>query len=173
MHETEQELAELQGLLDRSYESAGEHLKSVFTRQRRISAKELSELLPGVQVMSLATVTAKCEPRVAPVDGLFLGGRFWFGSSERSQRFRHIRARPAVSANVTRGEQFAVIVHGKAVEVDVSSPQQQRLRDYLHEVYGAEWDEWGLNAPHARIEPERMFTLRFQLRSAEPPSGRS
>jgi hypothetical protein len=121
-----------------------------------VPAPELPGMLSGVQVLHLATVTASCEPRVGPVDGVFFRGRFHFGSSERSLRFRNIRARPQVSAAVTRGETFAVIVHGTAVEIDMAGEGERPFRDYLLDVY-PNWSEWGAGAPYARIEPRRMF----------------
>jgi hypothetical protein len=51
---------------------------------------------------------------VAPVDGIFFHGRFWFGSAENSLRFRHIRSRLSVIAAHTRGEDLCVIFHGSA-----------------------------------------------------------
>jgi hypothetical protein len=128
VHETADDIAWLQELLDRSHAGAGEHLRAIFDDERRIPAAELPALLPGVQVLALATVTARGEPRVAPVDGLFFRGRWHFGSSERSARFRHIRARPAVSATHLRGEELAVVVHGRAVEIDPRAPEQAGLR---------------------------------------------
>jgi hypothetical protein len=79
--------------------------------------------------------------------------RFHFGSSERSLRFRNIRARPQVSAAVTRGETFAVIVHGTAVEIDTAGEGERPFRDYLLDVY-PDWSEWAAGAPSAR---RRMF----------------
>jgi uncharacterized pyridoxamine 5'-phosphate oxidase family protein len=110
-------------------------------------------------VLALATVTARGEPRVAPVDGLFFRARFWFGSSGQSARFRHIRARPAVSATHLRGEELAIVVHGLAVEVDVGAPEHAALRSYLLETY-PDWEQWGAGSPDARIEPKAMFTFR-------------
>lgn len=161
MHETEKDIRELQELLDRSYERSGEHLRRIFTEERRVPAAELPHLLTGVQVLHLATVTAKGEPRVAPVDGLFFRGRFWFGSSHDSMRFRHIRARPQVSATVTHGEPFAVVVHGIAHEVDIKAEEIRPFVDYLLEVYGSDWSGWGRESPYARIEPRTMFTFRL------------
>jgi hypothetical protein len=161
MYETPDEVAELQALLDRSYEGAGPHLRSIFTPERRIGAAELVDLLPGMQVLSLATVTASGEPRVSPVDGLFFHGRFWFGSSPDSARFRHLRARPAVSATHHRGEELAVVVHGSATIVDLADPAMADFRGHCIEVYGDGWNEWGAAAPYARIEPSVMFTARF------------
>lgn len=158
MHETPEDLRELQALLDRSYAGAGEHLLSIHTPERRLSAEGLVERLTGVCVLDLATVTASCEPRVSPVDGLFFRGAWWFGSSPTSFRFRHIRRRPQVSGAHTVGEELAVIVHGRAVEIDpVDEPG---FRAYLGEVY-PDWEEWGSDAPYARIEADAMFAMAF------------
>jgi hypothetical protein len=163
MHERDDDLRWLQELLDRSDEHAGAHLRSIATAERRLSATALAELLTGVQVLSLATVTANCEPLVGPVDGLFYRGRFWFGSSPESVRFRHLRRRPQVSAAHVRGEAMAVIVHGTATEVDLTTPEVEGFRSYLVEVYGGEWwQDWGAGSPYARIDPTRMFAFALQ-----------
>ena len=47
VHETENDLRELQQLLDRSYADAGEHLRSIFRPEQRMSAEELAALLKG------------------------------------------------------------------------------------------------------------------------------
>jgi uncharacterized pyridoxamine 5'-phosphate oxidase family protein len=161
MHETDADLRALQELLDASHANAGPHLRSIFSDERRIPAAELPALLPGVQVLALATVTAGGEPRVAPVDGLFYRGRWHFGSAESSARFRHIRARPAVSATHLRGEELAVVVHGRAVEIDPRGAGEEGFRAYLNETYSG-WDDadWARGAPYARIEPRAMFTFR-------------
>ena len=164
MHETVEDLRALQALLDQSYEGAGEHLRSIFTPERRIPAADLPGLLRGVQVLALATVTARGEPRVAPVDGLFFRGRFHFGSAHSSARFRHLRARPAVSATHLRGEELAVVVHGRAHELDPRAPEHAAFRAYLNETYPG-WDDadWTAGAPYARIDPAAMFTFRSAL----------
>src|SRR5215210_2161578 len=153
MHETDEDLRELQDLLDRSHAGAGPHLRSIFSDERRIPAAELAALLPGVQVLALATVTARGEPRVAPVDGLFFRGHWHFGSAENSARFRHIRARPAVSATHMRGEELAVVVHGRAREIDPRAHEHAGFRVYLNGTYPG-WDdaEWAAGAPYARIK---------------------
>ena len=162
MHETKADLEELQALLDRSRASAGSHMRSIFTAVTEMSADEVVEEMPGVRVLNVATVTSSCEPRVAPVDGLFYRGRFHFGSSDESVRFRHLRARPQISAAHTRGEDLTVIVHGHATEIDVSRPEHVGFHDYLIETYGAEWESWypAEPPPCARIDAARMFAAR-------------
>jgi hypothetical protein len=160
VYETEQEVRALQELLDASYARSGAHMRSIWGEQDRLDARELIAQLGGVQVLDLATVTPAAEPRVAPVDGLFYRGRFWFGSSERSLRFANIRANPAVSAAVTRGiETFLVIVHGRAVELDPRGPHAGGFASYPRELYDFDWDAVHRDAPYARIEPSAMLAF--------------
>jgi uncharacterized pyridoxamine 5'-phosphate oxidase family protein len=161
VHETPDDLADLERLLDESHAGAGSHMRSIFTEERRIPAGELCDLLRGVQILNVATVTAAGEPRVAPVDGLFYRSHFYFGSSLDSFRFRHLASRPQVSASHTRGEELAVIVHGTARIIDPAAPERAQFRDYLIEVYGPDWESWGAGAGYARIHPKKMFTFRF------------
>src|SRR5918911_308830 len=119
MHETPDDIAALQDVLDRSYAGAGRHLLGIHTPQRRPTAEQVCERLTGMRLLALATVTADGRRIAAPVDGVFFPGAFHFGSSRDSVRFRHIRARPHVSATHLPGEELAVTVHGRAWTVDV------------------------------------------------------
>ena len=121
VYETTADLAALQELLDRSAASAGSHLRSIITPERRLRAAEVCAQLTGMRLLALATVTADGRPLVGPVDGIFYRGAFHFGSSPDSVRFRHIRHRPDVSATHLPGEHLAVTVHGRATVIDVKS----------------------------------------------------
>ena len=158
-HETAEDVAALQRLIDASHAGAGDHLKRIFSDERRVSAEDLPGRLAGIQVLHLATVTAAGEPRVAPVDGHFYRGEFYFGSAADSLRFRNIRERPAVSATVTHGEEFAVVVHGTAVQVDPRAPEESALRDFLNEQYDGDWVDRGPANPYARIDAAKLFTF--------------
>lgn len=162
VHESRDDLDRLQALLDESHAAGGDHLRSIFSDRHRLGAAELAETLTGVRVLALATSTAAGAPLVAPVDGLFYRGDFWFGSSPESARFRHIRARPEVSGCHTVGEDLAVVVHGRAERVGLESPAGAGYRAYLTEVYGKGWAEWGAGAAYARIEPRRLYAIRFR-----------
>src|SRR6187551_2774318 len=117
MKETPADVAALQALLDRSYERAGKHLLRIHTPERRLTAEQVVERLTGMTLLSLATVTADGRPIVGPVDGIFYRGAFHFGSAPDSVRFRHIDARPHVSATHLPGEDLGITVHGRAVPV--------------------------------------------------------
>jgi uncharacterized pyridoxamine 5'-phosphate oxidase family protein len=163
MHETAEDIERVQRLLDASYQRSGEHLRSIITPERRLSAEDVCRELQGMTLLSLATVTARCEPIVSPVDGVFFRGRMWFGSSEKSVRFRHLRARPQVSATHLRGEELVVTVHGTAHELDKSSADGLAYREVLREVY-PKFDSWGHweSAPYAIIVPRMMFAATFR-----------
>jgi Pyridoxamine 5'-phosphate oxidase len=164
VHESPADIAELQQLLDRSYVSAGAHLLSIHTPERRLGAEQLIERLDGMCLLTLATVTSDCRPIVGPVDGIFYRGAFHFGSSPDSVRFRHIRARPQVSATHVPGEEFAVTVHGRAIGVDIQAQEGAGFRRALLDVYvpryGAEWEQFLDSVPvYARIAAARMFAF--------------
>jgi hypothetical protein len=164
VHESDDDLAALQKLIDSSYASAGSHLLSIHTPDRRLSADRLAARLSGMCLLALATVTTDARPLVGPVDGIFFRGAFHFGSAPNSLRFRHIRARPQVSATHLPGEEFAVTVHGRAVPIDIQGDESRGFRDTLLEVYvpryGEQWVEFLDSGPlYARIEAERMFAF--------------
>ena len=164
MHETEDDLARLQDLIDRSYAAAGEHLRSIHTAARRLSAEQVAERLTGMCLLALATVTADGRPIVGPVDGIFYRGAFHFGSSPDSVRLRHIRVRPHVSATHLPGEELAVTVHGSAELLDMRAEESAGFRQTVLDIYvpryGAEYEEFIDSGPlYARIEAERMFTF--------------
>jgi nitroimidazol reductase NimA-like FMN-containing flavoprotein (pyridoxamine 5'-phosphate oxidase superfamily) len=166
MQETPDDLRALQDLLDRSYERAGPHLLRIITPERRVDAPEVVARLTGMRLLVLATVTADGRPVVGPVDGIFLRGDFYFGSSPDSVRFRHIAKRPHVSATHVPGEEFAVTVHGRARTIDHRAPEGAELRRTLLEVYvpryGPGWEEFLDGGPvYARIEADKMFTFQM------------
>jgi hypothetical protein len=166
VHETPDDSAALQGLLDRSYAGAGTHLRRILTPEHRLTAGPLAERLTGMCLLVLATATADGRPICGPVDGIFYRGAFHFGSSPDSVRFRHIRARPSVSATHLPGEELAVTVHGRAVPLDVRAPEHAGFRQTLLDVYvpryGAEWETFLDSGPvYARIDADRMFVFAW------------
>ena len=172
MHETASDLVGLQDLLDRSVTTAGDHLLSIITPERRLGAPELCSRLTGMTLLVLATVTADGRPLTGSVDGIFFRGAFHFGSSPDSVRLRHIRRRPQVSACHAPSEGLAVTVHGRAVPLDVGDPEHGAFRQALLDVYvpryGAGWERFLDSGPvYARIDAERMFTFHTAEAEAE------
>jgi len=78
VHESEEDLARVQPLLDSSYAAASGHLLRIHTPERRLSAHGVAQRLQGMCLLVLATVTADGRPIVGPVDGIFYRGEFYF-----------------------------------------------------------------------------------------------
>jgi nitroimidazol reductase NimA-like FMN-containing flavoprotein (pyridoxamine 5'-phosphate oxidase superfamily) len=167
VHETAADLRDLQTLIDRSYSRAGSHLLRIHDPQRRLTAEEVCERLQGMVLVALATATADARPIVGPVDGIFYRGAFHFGSAPDSLRARHIAERPHVSATHLPAEELAVTVHGRAVPVDIRSPEGAGFRQTLLDVYvpryGESWEHDFLDSGPAywRIDAEKMFTFHM------------
>jgi hypothetical protein len=166
MHETPAEVTRLQQLLDDSAAGAGPHLRGIITDERRLSAADLCQRLPGMCLLAVATVTADGRPLIGPVDGYLIHGSFYFSSGRDSVRMRHLAARPAVSATYLPGEELAVTVHGRAELFEVSDPARGALRQAMLDHYlpkqGPPFETWldEIDAIGARIEAEKIFTFR-------------
>jgi uncharacterized pyridoxamine 5'-phosphate oxidase family protein len=161
VYETDADLERLQALLDESYARAGAHLRSIWGPDSRLDAPRAAAELTGIQILALATVTPRGEPRVGPVDAILYRGRLWFGSAADSRRFRNIRANPAVSGVITRGlETFLVVVHGRARELDPRGADAEGFARCPRELYDFDWDAAHPDAPYARIEAHTMFAFK-------------
>ena len=55
---------------------------------------QVCQLLQGLRLLVVATVTADGRPLAGPVDGYFLHGSFYFSSGRNSVRMRHLAVRP-------------------------------------------------------------------------------
>ena len=164
MHERPDDLTELQAVLDRSFAAAGPHLSDIASPERRLDAGQLAERLTGMKLLVLATSTRDGRPINGPVDGIFYRGRFHFGSSPQSLRYRHLCERPAVSATHLPDESLAVTVHGDAEFIDVHQPEHAEFKRTLLDTYTPRYgEEWARmldgGAWYARINPRRMFTF--------------
>lgn len=161
MFETEQEMAELQALLDRSMGAAGAHLTSIVTGERTLNAKQVAAYLQQVKHISVGTVSRRGEPFVAPVDGWFLHGAFVFGTADTALRIRHLRERPAVSACHVDGDNIGIWVHGQAEELH---PGDALWELYIRETtaqYGLSPETFATGIAVMRIRPRVMFAYAF------------
>ncbi len=175
MHETPDDIRTLQELLDRSYDAAGPHLRSITTPERRVGAEELVQRLTGMCLLVVATVTADGRPIAGPLDGIFYRGAFHFGTAPDSVRYRHLLARPHVSATHLPREEFAVNVHGRAVPVEVAGGFRETLLEVYGPRYGEDWEQFldagaggpepGVAPVYMRIDADRMLT--FQMGNPE------
>ncbi|CAN5248038.1 hypothetical protein BH20ACT8_BH20ACT8_06220 [soil metagenome] len=162
MHETNQDLAWLQEVLDQTYARAGAHLAGIHTGPTRVAARDLVEQVTGMQVLVVATVSADGRPLTGPVDGFFYRGRWHFGTAPTAVRTRHLERSPYVSATHVRGEALVVTVHGSARRLDLAGADSG-FRELLLAQYSGEWEEWGAASPYFAIEPDRMFAADMSV----------
>jgi general stress protein 26 len=153
MHETNDETARLQRLLDDSHSRATEHLRGIISDERTLSAAHVTGLLTGMKVISVATVTAHGEPRISAMDGHFLHGTWTFSTSRTAAKARHLAARPAVSVAHVDGETMAVFSHGRVVEL--AGDELAAVVEHWTAHYGSSPLSWG-DVVMWRLDPSWM-----------------
>ena len=126
MYETEAELADLQGLLDRSFSRSGEQLNLVHGPGSRLSAPQLAGFR-GVRLVAVATVNSKGEPRVSPRSAAFLHGRFYLAVNSRSVTVRRLLANPSMGLAYYENH-LLVLGHGTVAPLPKGSQSFEDVR---------------------------------------------
>jgi len=164
MFETPSELTDLDELLAQSFQRAGDHLTSIISDDRRLSAADLARYLVGVRHLVVATVTEGAEPRCSAVDGLFLHGHFWFSTSGHSLKAHHLERRPALSAAHVVGDDIGIFVHGNARVVNGGPGEADEIRHFWTDVYDASPEDWvdtPTDARYIEIVPTSIYSYAF------------
>jgi general stress protein 26 len=168
VYETEAELDALDTLLGRSLAGATSHLRSIIRPgERTLTARQVVEVLSGMCVLALSTVTANGEPQVSAVDGHFLHGCWVFGTERSAAKARHLQARPAASAAHLRDETLGVFTHGSAEVLNPpagsADPHWDDILGYLTNHYGESPLSWG-DVVMYRLRPQWMTVYAPQPR---------
>ncbi|MGN6303099.1 MAG: pyridoxamine 5'-phosphate oxidase family protein [Angustibacter sp.] len=174
MYETDEEIETLQRLLDASYGASTGHLRGIITDDRRLTASDLVALLTGMKVLSVATVTARGEPRISALDGHFLHGTWSFGTSGTAAKARHMAARPAVSVAHVDGEELAVFSHGHVERQHPDDADWTPTIAHWTAHYGSSPLEWGDDIAMYRYHPTWMVGYaadRARLLAERGPEG--
>src|SRR3970282_2964518 len=137
MNETEDALRRLQELLDLTLAHANPHLASIVSPERRLTARQIGRYLQGTKQVAFATVNERGEPRVSPLDGVFIRGRFTVSTGGRAAGLPHLRANPACSAVHMDGDAIAVTVHGGATILHRGDPGGEDIEPGWRQVFGA------------------------------------
>lgn len=160
MHETPEELKDLQALLDASLSRSTPHLRSIINGERTLTAEQLTQVLAGMSTLALSTVTAGGEPRISGVDGHFLHGKWHFGTARGAAKARHLAARPAISAAHLRGEDLGVFTHGRAETINPQDGEPAAdwpdLLAYFKDFYGDDAFDWDNDVVYYRLQPHWM-----------------
>ena len=125
--------------------------------------------LQGTRQVAFATVTPKGEPRVSPLDALFIHGRFVMGTGGGAARLRNLRANPGCSAVHMDGDRIAVVVNGEAEWIGREHPDHDLLIQTWFRLYGADPYTLGPGVTFFRIRPVSMWA--FASHPEEFPEG--
>jgi hypothetical protein len=167
MLETEPEIDALQHLLDATLARANAHMRSIVTPERRLTARQVVAYLTGTRHIAFATTNRRGEPRVSPLDAVFIHGRFYAGTGAGAARVAHLRANPACSAVHMDGDRVGVTVNGRAEWIDRGHPGHGELVRVWIDTYGSDPYLLG-DVVFFRIEPTSMWS--FASNPADFPS---
>lgn len=159
LKESPEDIERMQRVLDESYANAGSHLRGIATPERLLSAQDVIRLMGDAQrQFAMATVTAAGEPRVAPIDGFLLKGRFYVYTDEASVRARHLRKRPGISIALIHGDDYAVYAHGTAELINRHHPRFSELDTEIRRIYESSISDWSEHSVFIGVDATRMFT---------------
>jgi uncharacterized pyridoxamine 5'-phosphate oxidase family protein len=161
MYETDDDVRRLQELLDRTLTRANPHLTSIVSPERRLSARQVVNYLHGTKHVAFATVNERGEPRVAPLDGVFVRGCFTVSTGGQAARLRHLRANPACSAVHMDGDRVGIVVHGGARILEQADEGVEDLDRVWTEIYGSSPFSWGEGVVYMVVEPTSMWAYAF------------
>ena len=161
MFETDAELAELQGLFDAHLARANPHMTGIITAERRLTVRQVVRHLTGTKHVAFATVTSRGEPRVSPLDSLFIHGHFTLSTGGQATKLRHLRRNPACSAVHMEGDRIAVAVNGNVEWI----PREHSEHDEIHRIWSDTYESdpytWGDDIVFFRIQPGSMWAYAF------------
>jgi hypothetical protein len=157
VRETDEDLRGMQELMDATYARANRHMTAIVGPDRRLDAAQVVAYLQGLKHVAFATVDARGEPRVAPLDAHFVRGRFTLGTGRGSARWRNITRNPACSVAHYVGDDVAVVAHGRAEELARDHPDHDEVHEVWTTHYGSDPYSWGDAVVLFRVEPAAMW----------------
>jgi uncharacterized pyridoxamine 5'-phosphate oxidase family protein len=162
MFESDDDIERLQVLLDRTLARANPHLLGIVKPERRLNARQVVRYLQGTKHVAFATVNARGEPRVAPLDGVFIGARFTVSTGGQAARLAHLRANPACSAAHMDGDTVGIVAHGHASIIGRDDDGVDEIEPVWRDIYGSSPFEWGAGVVFMRIEATSMWAYAFR-----------
>lgn len=82
--------------MDATHARANAHMAAIVKPERQLSAAQVVAYLQGLKHVAFGTVNARGEPRVSPLDGHFVHGRFTLSTGRGSARWRNLERNPGM-----------------------------------------------------------------------------
>jgi hypothetical protein len=173
VRETAADLQRLQTLLDESAEQASPFLRSSFQiPAHSLTAAQLAAHLQRSLTVALGTVTARGEPRVAPVGAFFLRASFYVPTVAEAARAQQLARRPGASLTYFEGTDLAVVAHGQATILDEDHPDFAELDAIQVESGNESVRGWQGQGVYLHLHAAKLFTFaRDPERYAAAPTG--
>jgi hypothetical protein len=108
--------------------------------------------------VAFGTVTARGEPRVAPINAFFLRAAFYAPTVAQSARARHLARRPAASLTYFEGRALAVIAHGQVEIVGADDPAFAELDATQVQLGNQSVREWDGDGIYLHLRPSTLYT---------------
>ena len=157
MLETAPDIEFLQRLMDETLAEINPHMARIVTREKRLRASQVARYLQGTKYVAFGSVTPAGEPRVSPLDSIFVCGRFTLSTDSSAERVGNLRHSPACSLVHMVDDAVAVVVHGKVEWI----MRDHGAHDEIHSVWVSEYDSdpysWGSDTVLFRVEPAAMW----------------
>ena len=160
MFETEDEIDRLQAMFDAHLARANPHMTGIVTPERRLTARQVVTYLQGTKHVAFANVTARGEPRVSPMDAVFIHGRFTLGTGLEATKVAQLRRDPSCSAVHMDGDRIAVAVNGTVEWIRPGHADHDEIHATWTKTYESDPYTWG-DVILFRIEPATMWAYAF------------
>ena len=116
------------------------------------------KLLDGMKTIAVAAPAPNGDPLVAPMDGWFLHGKFYFSSAGDAVRIRGLQRRPRASVAYFEGERFLINAHGHAELMFKGHPDVAEIDSIFHDHYGGSAFDWSDEGVYVRLDADRFYT---------------
>lgn len=157
MRETAADIDFLQSLMDTTLADISPHMASIVTPDKRLRASQVVRYLEGIKYVALGSVTPAGEPRVSPLDSVFVRGRFTLSTDSSAARVANLRQNPACSLVHMVGDAVAIVVHGKVEWITRDHPDHDEIHSIWTSVYTSDPYGWGKDIVVFRVEPAAMW----------------
>ncbi|MEO6579466.1 MAG: pyridoxamine 5'-phosphate oxidase family protein [Candidatus Limnocylindria bacterium] len=157
MRETDAEVEYLQRLMDDTFAGANPHMTSIVTPEKRLRATQVVRYLDGIKYAAFGSVTQAGEPRVSPLDTLFVRGRFTLSTDGSTARVTNLRHNPACSLVHMVGDTIAIVVHGSVEWIARDHPDHDEIQSIWSSAYSSDLYSWGSEIVLFRAEPVAMW----------------
>src|SRR5688572_9334417 len=157
MRETAPDMEFLQRLMDETLAHITPHMASIVTPEKRLRASQVVRYLHGSKYVAFGSVTPGGEPRVSPLDSVFVRGRFTLSTDSSAERVANLRHNPACSLVHMVNDAVAVVVNGSVEWIMRDHP----AHDEIHSIWASEYESdpysWGDGIVLFRVEPAAMW----------------